>query len=120
MDWCIADYDQANHNPVAVFMGDANRTVCRLQAEAGEHVKLDASGSYDPDGDPLGFKWSIYPEAGTYDGSVALTDADSPIAGVTLPGDAQGKQIHVILEVTDQSEIAPLTAYRRIVIDVSS
>jgi hypothetical protein len=118
MDWCVADYGQANHHPVAVFMGDANRTVCRLRAKPGERIDLDAAGSYDPDGDPLVFKWSLYPEAGTYAGDVPLEDVTQPRAAVTVPEDAGGKQIHVILEVTDQNDIAPLTAYRRIVIDV--
>jgi hypothetical protein len=120
MDWCVAEYDQANHNPVAVFMGDENRTVCRVNAQPGERFELDASGSYDPDGDPLTYKWSVYPEAGTYPGQVPLENVAAPVATVTLPDDAGGKQIHVILEVTDQSEIAPLVAYRRIVIDVSA
>jgi len=35
-----------------------------------------------------------------------------------VPADAAGKQIHVILEVTDASAIVPLTAYRRVVLDI--
>jgi hypothetical protein len=120
MDWCVAEYDQANHPPVAAFMGDENRTVWRLHAQPRGRFALDASGSYDPDGDPLTYKWSVYPEAGTYPGQVPLEDAAEPIATVTIPNDAGGKQIDVILDVTDESEIAPLTAYRRIVIDVSA
>lgn len=118
MDWCVTEYDQANHNPIAVFMGDENRAVCRLEASAGETFPLDASGSRDPDGDQLTFKWEIYPEAGTYEGDVSLQATDQPVAEVTIPNDAAGKQIHVILSVTDTSRIAPLTSYRRVVIDV--
>ena len=118
MDWCVSEYYQANHHPMAVFMGDDNRTVCRLKAQPGECIELDATGSYDPDGDPLTYKWSTYPEAGTYEGRISMDDVDKPLAFVRIPDDAQGKQIHVILEVTDKSEIAPLTSYRRIVVDV--
>jgi hypothetical protein len=37
---------------------------------------------------------------------------------VTIPADAAGKQIHVILEVRDDNPIMALYAYRRVVIDV--
>ena len=47
----------------------------------------------------------------------------SPIAAAaqtvfTVPADAAGSQIHLILEVADNNPIASLHAYRRIVIDV--
>jgi hypothetical protein len=120
MDWCVAEHHQASHNPIAVFMGDENRTVCRLRARPGERIQLDATGSSDPDGDSLTYRWGVYPKAGTYEGEVSIDDVARPVATLSLPDDAQGKQIHVILAVTDQNEIAPLTAYRRIVIDVGS
>jgi hypothetical protein len=119
MDWCVAEYGNANHHPVAVFMGDANRTICRLTAKAGEKLSLDASESYDPDMDPIDFSWSIYPEAGTYDGEVVLEDPNKPVSQLTVPKDAGGKQIHVVLEVTDRNTIVSLTSYRRIVLDVA-
>ena len=37
---------------------------------------------------------------------------------VTIPADATGKQIHVILEIKDLNPIAALFDYRRIVIDI--
>ena len=118
MDWCVAERGGANHHPVAVFAGDGHRTVCRLRAKAGEAVPLDASASYDPDEDPIRISWSTYPEAGTYEGEVALDSPAESVARMTVPPDAAGKQIHVILEVTDESAIVPLTSYRRIVVDV--
>jgi hypothetical protein len=118
MDWCIAGYAHANHHPVAVFMGDENRTICRVKASAGETLSLDASGTRDPDGNALSIRWYTYPEAGTYKGTVPILSESATVAKMTVPPDSKEKQIHVILEVTDQSAIAPLTAYRRIVIDV--
>lgn len=118
MDWCVCDYSHANHNPVAVFMGDENRTILRLRAKPGESIELDASGSYDPDGDQLSFKWTMYPEAGTYEGEVIIEKATEKIANLIVPREAHGKQIHVILEVTDTNANIPLTAYRRVVIDI--
>jgi len=114
----VSELEEANHHPVATFMGDENRTVCRVRAAPGETFPLDASNSRDPDGDPIGFKWSYYPEAGTYPGKVGISKNDQAVAEIAVPKDAGGKQIHVILEVLDQSPIAPLTSYRRIVIDV--
>lgn len=118
MDWCVSEYGQANHHPVAVFMGDENRTVVRLRAEAGETLALDASGSYDPDRRGLIFKWSLYPEAGTFTGNVDIRNADSSIATCTVPEDASGSQIHIILELTNAHPEAAITAYRRVVVDV--
>lgn len=118
MDWCVSDYDQVNHHPVAAFMGDTTRTIVRLKAQAGETVTLDASESHDPDGDALSFKWSIYPEAGTCTQPAQISDTESSRASLTVPAGAAGRQLHVILEVTDQNPLVPLTSYRRVVIDI--
>ena len=118
MDWCVFDYHQANHHPVAVVLGDANRTVLRLSAEPGESFTIDASESFDPDGDPISFSWYQYLEAGTYSGKMSLSDPGSARIVVTVPKDSAGTQIHLVLEVTDDSPIVALTSYRRVVIDV--
>ena len=120
MDWCVADYGHANHHPVAAVDGDTTRTIVRMAVAAGEAVELDAAGSTDPDGDELLPRWTVYPEAGTYTGDVPVEGVGSPGAVVRVPADAGGRQIHVILEVTDKSPIAPLTSYRRIVMDVGA
>jgi hypothetical protein len=118
MDWCVKDFPDANHNPVAAFNGDLSRTVVRLSAAAGSPVGLDASASTDPDHDRLSYRWFYYPEAGTYSGSIAIQSPDASVAQVTIPADAGGSQIHVILEVRDNNPLVSLFAYRRIVIDV--
>ena len=120
MDWCVQDNEHANHHPVPVLLGDENRTILRIAASAGEVFELDASDSYDPDGDGLAFSWYQYSEAGTYPGAVRLSTPHDSQVSVRVPRDAAGTQIHVILELTDDSAIVPLTAYRRIVIDVES
>ena len=38
---------------------------------------------------------------------------------LTIPEDAAGSEIHIILEVRDRSEIVPLYDYRRIVMAVA-
>lgn len=134
MDWCVTDFMHANHHPVINFMGDSNRTVAILEVDPGEELQLDASESYDPDSrirsheatkryegtsmQTLSFKWFGYPEAGTYKGSIEVQNEGQSVAAYTVPNDASGTQIHIILEVTDDHQDAPLTSYRRIVLNV--
>ena len=118
MDWCLNPYDKANHHPVAAFQGDKSDTIIRRQAKPGQTISLDASATTDPDGDTVDIRWYTYPEAGTYAGKVTILDGEQAQASVTIPADAAGKQIHVILEVKDLNPIASLYDYRRIVIDV--
>ncbi len=103
---------------MAAFKGDKTRTIVRLNAAPGEAVDLDASASTDPDGDSLSFKWYMYPEAGTYKGNITIDDSNRSRTGFRIPEDAAAKQIHIILEVSDQNSIVDLTSYRRIVFDV--
>ncbi len=117
MDWCFKPFAGANHPPVAAFGKDASRDVVRLTARPGEKVALTAAGSSDPDGNALAFRWFVYPEAGTYEGPVKLQDATGRDATMEVPGDAAGKSLHVILEVTDDGT-PPLTRYRRVVVEV--
>jgi hypothetical protein len=119
MDWCVRPYDEANHHPKAVLGGDASDTIARLSAEPGEALRLDASGSSDPDGDPIAYRWWVYPEAGSYPNDVSIAEPDAVSTSVVVPADASGHQIHVILEVRDKNPIASLYDYRRIVIDVA-
>ena len=118
MDWCVKEYKEANHHPVAAFGKDRSGTIVRLTSSPGKRIRLDASASKDPDNDALNFRWYVYPEAGTYPGAPDITGAGEKVAGITIPQDAGGKQIHVILEVQDKSPIVSLFAYRRVVIDV--
>ncbi|MFY0653676.1 MAG: DUF1593 domain-containing protein [Cyclobacteriaceae bacterium] len=118
MDWCVKSYEEANHHPVAAFHDDISNSIIRLAAKTGDTIALDASSSYDPEKDELNFSWWIYPEAGTYDGNVSIPDNMKQTSSITIPKDAVGKQIQVILEVYDSNSIASLFDYRRIVIDV--
>ncbi len=119
MDWCVKPFAEANHHPRAALNGDLTPAILRLKAKPGEALRFDARASTDPDGDALVFSWWIYAEAGTYAGRVTVDGADTVACKLTVPADAAGKQLHLILEVRDRSPIVALYAYRRVVIEVA-
>ena len=119
MDWTIkSKREEANHFPVAVLNGDSTRQILEMAVDPGEQIILDASGSSDPDGDHLKYTWLFYNEASSYDGGVAIHGSDSPIAKVTVPSDALGKNIHIILVIHDNGP-PHLHAYRRMILNVN-
>ena len=113
MQWSVTSrFDEANHGPVVLLNHDED-----MMADAGGQIKLDASPTWDPDGDELVFNWWVYNEAGSWDGEVAVSGHNTPAATVTIPAGAAGKKIHVICEVRDNSEF-PMTRYRRVILKV--
>jgi hypothetical protein len=119
MEWCVKPYREANHRPAAVLNGDTTRKILELTTHVGATVPLSAAGSSDPDGNALDYEWIPYPEAGGYDGEFAVADFHSAQTTVTVPEDAAGKDLHVILAVRDDGKPS-LTAYRRIILHVES
>jgi hypothetical protein len=118
MDWNITSkYEDANHHPIAVVNGDKTRKVLEVAAASGSTVKLDANGSSDPDKKALNYAWSFYKEPSSYDGDVKIQNASSPAATVSIPSNAGGRSIHVILELHDNGS-PNLYAYRRVIIHV--
>ncbi|MGB9455511.1 MAG: DUF1593 domain-containing protein [Bryobacteraceae bacterium] len=132
MNWTVADYRHANHSPVVEVNGQSGTGPILMEAELGKPVVLDASRSYDPDGQSIHYKWFHYAEAGSTGANLAaiiIAGADTPRAVVTptaacrplwLPMPALCTGIgtaHVILAVTDEGS-PPLTSYRRIILTV--
>lgn len=115
MDW--AKEGKGNRNPIVVVNGKKGLAAIKVKADANDIVALDATNTYDPDGDALNYKWWVMPESGTYQGHVEVANADKPQASLTLPADASGHTIHVICEVTDNGAHT-LKAYRRVIIHV--
>lgn len=117
MDWCVENFEKANHNPVAAIDGNTEHLILIINSNPGKKLQFDASASFDPDKNQnLSFSWWIYPEAGSYKENIANSTLDKLI--FVIPENAKGKQIHIILDVYDDSEIAVLHDYRRIVINV--
>lgn len=117
MDWCIKEYSEANHNPIVVINGNGSRNPLKISAAPEDVLSLDASESTDPDSDSLHFNWWIYKEAGTYKSPTSISGDSLAQAKMKVPSDSAGKTIHVILEVKDDGS-PPLTAYRRVIIEV--
>ncbi|HRE05831.1 MAG TPA: DUF1593 domain-containing protein [Opitutaceae bacterium] len=110
-DWCVKEFKEANHAPVVTVAGPLHRTV-----RPGQRVDLVASAT-DPDGDTLTCLWWQYAEADSADARVTIEAADSrDRAYFTVPREP-GRQIHIILEVTDRGA-PPLVAYQRLVFDI--
>lgn len=123
MDWCVAgDVDEANHNPIAVLNNDRSEDVVQLAGKPGERITLSAVGSHDPDGDAITCSWTVYPEAGTFDGGVKSSQSTGAETTVTVPQpDRRTRReatIHIILTVEDDGTPS-LVAYRRAILTIS-
>ena len=110
-DWCVREFGEANHPPVPAVRGALTRDV-----RPGETVKLSAAAA-DPDGDALSYRWWQYAEADSAEATVEIANHDSPSdASFVAPGEP-GKEVHIVLEVTDDGS-PPLTRYQRVVVAI--
>ena len=113
LDWCVSDFEQANHPPIARVKGDLRRTV-----KSGDKVLLDAGESTDPDKHRLQFEWVYYAEPGTYRGpTLTIEGVTSPQASLIAPQVDSAQTVHIILVVSDRGS-PPLTHYRRVIVNV--
>lgn len=119
MDWTLKTPEEANHPPQPKLKGPLEVTV-----KVGEQITLDASGSTDPDGDDLQYRWIHYPEPGNYWYyqwiPLMMRNTDSPV--LTLEVDkriqiTEPLNTHLILQVTDQG-VPQLTRYKRVVVQI--
>ena len=110
-DWCVKDFKAANHHPVVQIAGELTRVV-----SPGDTVNLAAKAT-DPDGDRLTFKWWHYPDDDSAPTILTINKSDARDRANFVAPNEPGKQIHVILEVTDNGT-PPLVRYQRIVCEI--
>ncbi|MFY0688555.1 MAG: DUF1593 domain-containing protein [Cyclobacteriaceae bacterium] len=119
MDWCVNDFDEANHPSTAVLNGDQSFDAVMINAKPGQKITLDATGSHDIDGNALSYVWEYYPEPGTYDGDIEIKNPNKSATSFKVPKNAApGDQLHILLLLSDDGE-PPLTRYRRAIVNVT-
>lgn len=145
MQWTLSgDRSAANHAPVAIVNDStAGPEPLFCEAEAGSEVVLDASKSYDPDGDRLSFRWFQYKEPTAAQSEVHwphVPDIEfEPVEGgapgvvkVRVPPPdkcavdilngtplEKGQALHLILELRDDG-VPSLVTYKRVVLQVTN
>ncbi|GMQ33375.1 nucleoside hydrolase-like domain-containing protein [Algoriphagus taiwanensis] len=112
MDWCLAEYSHANHPPVPVINQEDEITVI-----SGQGFGIDASDTYDPDGDSFSYLWFDYPEAGTYKKSLNISPENYNNIWLTAPEVEKQESVHIILKITDKGT-PQLSRYKRIIVTV--
>jgi len=112
-DWCVKSYKDANHQPIVKLDHKLD-----LIAKPGSIIKLNAEGTYDPDGDELDFNWWYYKEASDYKGEVKIENKNSKKASLIVPNNVNKETtLHVVCDVKDNG-IPQLTRYKRVIINI--
>ncbi len=113
--WSVKEPGEVNHEPVAVINGDKSNQIITVFGKPGEKIKLDASRSFDPNGDQISFNWFRYIEADTYTGDFEVENPGLAKQTLTIPSDLGKHDLHIVLEVRDNGTPG-LVGYRRVII----
>ena len=116
--WSVKEPGEVNREPVAVVNGDQSNHIISIATKPGHTITLDASGSFDPDGDELTFDWFRYEEADSYGGDMSISNPSNATQHIIVPADINDSDIHIVVELSDQGE-PPLVVYRRVILTSS-
>jgi arylsulfatase A-like enzyme len=119
MDWGVKSYAEANHAPEWRLKPGQTEKYSVLNAKAGASLQIVAPAYFEPDGDPVSHHWFFYPEAGDYKGKLPEIRMEKDAAFLVVPKDAAGRQIQLVLQVSDQGTPA-LSVYYRYIIQVEN
>jgi hypothetical protein len=114
MDWCVKDFKECNHAPVAAVNSSIDKLPLVIKVKNGKTITLDASASFDPDNDKLSFEWLIYPENPKIDKN-AILKSDGKNAVIQLNNIKMIESLPMLLRVTDNGN-PKLVSYKRILI----
>lgn len=106
---------EVNIEPGIIINGDKSSKVIRIYSSPGKKIVLDASGSYDPDGNDITFNWFRYENADSYEGSFEIANPEKAKQVIIVPEDLAEKDIHLVLAVRDNGS-PDLVVYRRIIL----
>ena len=115
MQWCLLPFEETNHNPIVIINKTKRRNNLKWKVKAGKTIAVDASSSYDPDGDMLSFKWWIYNECSSF--GINLKNDENAKLEVEIPPQPSNGDIHLILEIKDNGQ-PELTSYKRIILQI--
>jgi hypothetical protein len=115
LQWSLKEPGEVNHEPVAIINGDNSNRILLIDVKPGDELKLDASKSYDPDGDEISLKWFRYKEADSYAGSFEIGNPAEAVQSFEVPADIETGTIHLVLEVRDNGT-PDLVSYRRVIL----
>jgi len=90
----------------------------KREVKPGEIVKLEATTT-DPDKNKLTCRWWQYTGADSATDSVTIANADSMNQASFVVPNEPGKQVHIILQVTDDGT-PPLVGYLRVICNIQS
>jgi len=115
LQYSLKDPDEVNHEPNAVVNGDKTNAIIKVRSKPNKIVDLNASGSMDPDGDSISYRWFFYKEASDYPGAFSIDELSSSIQKFKMPKDIGNKSIHIVVEVVDKGS-PELVSYRRVIL----